>query len=109
MTELSTSTCIVDRPVQEVSMLPPPRSLAQRKSKPPYLISTAIDRSFSSETETEPPPMIWPFTATKVSVAPLPSGIELPTAGTATAPAVVPDAAAAHSVTQLELSLEPYY
>ena len=60
-----------------------------------------MERSFSFVTGTGgPPPMIWPFTATNVSFAPLPSGIWLPTVAATGAPAVVPAAATFHWSTQ---------
>src|SRR5215472_19370232 len=89
-------------PVHALSILPPPRSLAHNQSKPPYWTRTAIERSFSSETETVPPPAMLPFTATKTGLAPFPSGIWLPAVGTTGAPAVVPAAAAFQLVTQLD-------
>src|SRR5690349_17936027 len=102
ITAVSTSTWVVDRPVHALSILPPPRSLAHSQSKPPYWTRTAIERSFSSETETVPPPAMLPFTATKTRRAPFPSGIWLPAVGTTGAPAVVPAAAAFQLVTQLD-------
>src|SRR5512146_1995353 len=99
------STCDVDRPVHASD--PPPKSEAQRKSNPPYWISIAMERSFSSDTETLPPPMILPLRAMHVAIAPLPSGICVPTGITVIAPAVVVNAAAANPSLQEEAYEEP--
>src|ERR1044072_299046 len=48
-----------------------------------------MERSFSSVTATEPPPMIEPLRAMQVSVAPLPSWMTVPTGMATGAPAVV--------------------
>ena len=91
MSGVSRSFCPVVRPVQALSAAdsPPPRSLPQRKSNSPCCTRTAIERSFSSLTVTELPPMIDPLTATKVSLAPWPRSITWPSVGTTAAPAVV--------------------
>ena len=67
----------------------------------------AIERSFSSVTATDPPPMIEPLFATHVIVAPLPSWMTVPTGIGTGAPAVVPAAAVFHPVAQLEEYDEP--
>lgn len=98
-TKLSTLVCAVVRPVQVESACPPPRSPAHSHSKPPYLTSSAMERSFSSLTATVPPPMIEPLRAMQVMVAPLPSCTTVPTGIATGTPAVVPAAAESHSVT----------
>ena len=61
-----------------------------------------MERSFSSETATEPPPMIEPLRATQVIFAPLPSWITVPTGMGTGAPAVVVAAAAFQPSTHVE-------
>src|SRR5437773_141904 len=52
-------------------------------------MSSAIERSFSSETATDPPPMIDPLRAMQVIFAPLPIGMTVPTGIATGAPADV--------------------